>query len=86
MKNVNKKDETFRTSDFALITTLSLFFPIDGTDRSEPKRVVFIFKKTKQLEETIEKYYQLKLRIEPRQFFNQTKTVKSILYEGETNF
>lgn len=72
----------YETSDLALATTLSLFQTIESVDRTDVRRALFIFELTVGLEEAIEAYWKGELKIEPKEFFNQLKTIKSRLYEG----
>lgn len=71
----------YGTSDLALATTLSLFYPIESMDRTDVHRVFFTFKRTVELENTIEAYWKGELRIEPQTFFGKLKTIKARLYE-----
>ncbi|MFA7327965.1 MAG: DUF5659 domain-containing protein [Candidatus Ratteibacteria bacterium] len=75
-----KKMEIYRVSDMALTTVLSLFLPFDGIDRSNPRRVQFLFIKTPKLEALVNRYWRGKLRIEPQKLFNQLKIIKARLY------
>lgn len=80
-KHVNKK--VFETSDLALSTTISIWFPLQSVDKSEPRRVVFIFERTKDLDELVDKYWRKELLVEPRLYFDQLKSLKARLYSNE---
>jgi len=71
----------YHTSDLALATTLTLSSPIEQIDKTDPRRVVFTFKRTSELGSTIEAYWRGELRVEPQKFFGQLKIIKSRLYE-----
>ncbi|NMB56547.1 hypothetical protein GYA19_01245 [Candidatus Beckwithbacteria bacterium] len=73
----------YQTSDLSLSTTISLFFPIEDIDRSNPRKAVFIFRNTKELQELVEKYYRNELKISPQTYFNQLRVVKARLYANE---
>ncbi|MCX6706390.1 MAG: DUF5659 domain-containing protein, partial [Candidatus Woesebacteria bacterium] len=81
-ENLKLKDY-FYCSDLALVTTLSLFYPIKSVDRSQPKRIFFLFKNSKGLDELIKSFWNGILRIEPQKYFNQLKNIKTRIYSGE---
>jgi hypothetical protein len=78
-----KGENFYVTSDLALATTLSLFYPIEAIDKQSSRRAYFVFKREKGLEELIEKYWRGELRIEPKTFFNQLRVIKARLYGSE---
>jgi len=73
----------FLTSDLSLCTTLSLQCPIERINRSNPRKAVFVFKKTKKLDELVNAYYRDEIRISPQVYFNQLRVIKARLYEGQ---
>lgn len=77
--NKNEK-KTFSTSDLALITTLSLYSPIESTEFLENKRIIFVFQKSEKLTDLVDMYWRGELRIEPQQFFNQLKVIKTRIH------
>lgn len=70
----------YKTSDIFLASTLSLFFPLDSLDKTNPSRTEFIFKSDEKLNELVESYWQKKLAIEPQALFTQLKYLKSRIY------
>lgn len=80
MKIVSK--ELIKTSDLALATTISLYSPIETTEFLENKKVLFVFIKSPELEKLIALYWSGNVRIEPQQFFNQLKVIKTRIYSG----
>jgi hypothetical protein len=78
-----KEKDFYRTSDLALATTISLFYPIEAIDKQNPRKAYFIFKREEGLDELIEKYWKGELRIEPKTFFNQLRVIKARLYGSE---
>ncbi len=70
----------YKSSDLALATTLSLYSPIKNTEFVDNKKVLFIFQKTPELEKLIDLYWSGEMRIEPQQFFNQLKVIKTRIY------
>ena len=75
------KQEYFSTSDLALASVLSLWFPLDGLDKANPKRSQFLFCQTDKLQDLINSYWRGELKVEPQQFFNQIRVLKARLYE-----
>jgi hypothetical protein len=80
MKTLSQ-NPTYQTSDLACAAALSLFFPLDGIDKTEPRRAYFIFDRTAKLDAVITEYQKQTLRVEPRAYFDQIKALKTRLYE-----
>ncbi len=83
MENELDPKQYYRTSDLALTAVLSLEYPIVDIDRTNYPRAIFIFKKTKKLDQQIESYWNGELRIEPQKFANQIKFIKTRIYSNE---
>jgi len=82
---MNKKlnqDQYFQSSDLALVAYLSLSFPIESIDRSNPRKAVFCFKKSKELDENIQSYWRGETKVETRAYFDELRRIKARLYEG----
>jgi len=71
----------FSTTDLYLAVVLSVFFPIDSIDKSNPQKGVFTFKRQDGLDNVIEAYWRRELKIEPQSLFTQLKAIKTRLYE-----
>ncbi len=82
MNNNFSTDEHFSSSDLALVTTLSLFFPIEAVDRVRPNKSFFLFKRQEQLDRLVEQYWRGEIRVEPQAYFAQLKTIKVRLYSS----
>jgi len=78
--NNSLNENLYRTSDLALVTTLSLYSPIETTEPMDDRKVFFVFLKTPDLDMLIKKYWAGKLRVEPQRFFNQLKVIKTRIY------
>ena len=78
--NQQTSSDTYVTSDLALATTISLQFPIQDIDRSNPRKAVFVFLRSPELEDLVESYFRNELKISPQTFFNQLRDIKSRLY------
>ena len=75
--NINDYYSTF---DLAQATAISLWYPIDAIDRTNPRKASFLFKRDTKLDELISTYWKRELRIEPQTYFNQLKAIKARLY------
>jgi len=73
----------YKTSDLALVALLSLSFPIKEIDSSDTKRVSFIFESSNALNEQIQAYWLKMLRVEPQEYFNQLKNIKTRIYSNK---
>lgn len=73
-------DNYYKTSDLALSTTLSLYSPIETTEFIDEKKVFFVFLKSQELENLINLYRRGEMRVEPQQFFNQLRVIKTRIY------
>jgi len=73
----------YKTSDIALATTISLFYPLIEILPQTNNKSVFVFKRDKGLEKLIEEYWSGTLKIEPKTYFSQLKQIKTRLYSGE---
>lgn len=71
---------SYKTSDLALTAVLSLFYPIESVDSTDPRRTCFVFRSSKELDELIESYWNGNLKIEPQRYFTQLKNIKTRIY------
>ena len=73
-------NDFYSTPDLALAATISLWYPIESIDRTNPSKALFQFKRDENLNQLIETYWKQELRIEPQAYFSQLKIIKSRLY------
>lgn len=73
-------DNYYKTTDLALSTTLSLYSPIETTEFVDGKKVLFVFLKSQEIEKLIDLYRRGDMRVEPQQFFNQLRVIKTRIY------
>ena len=84
MKKRLKLNNYYSTSDLALATAISLWFPIEAIDKTtDPHKAIFLFKRNENLDRLIEAYWRRELKVEPQAYFNQLKLIKSRLYSEE---
>ena len=74
-----EQTKLYETTDLALISVILLFSPdsLEVVNRENSHRVVFGFKKSDKL---VERFWNRKLKIEPRAFFDGIKIAKARIY------
>jgi len=83
MKTRLKLNNYYSTSDLALATALSLWFPLETIDKTNPHKAIFLFKRNEELDRLLEAFWRRELKVEPQAYFNQLKLIKSRLYSEE---
>lgn len=73
---MNKILDYFCTSDIGLTTVLSLFYPIDSIDRTNPLKVVFLFKREAGLDGCIQAYWNCELTVEPQRLLAKRRQLQ----------
>lgn len=78
------QNEYYISSDMAVIALLIYYkFPIERIERPPyEKRCYFYFKKTDELQKTIESYLKHELNVEPLQYFNAIREAKTRLHSA----
>ena len=79
-KKLSKQSDCQATSDLALATALATKFPIKEINSDDPKRVIFFFHKSKELEEMVKLYWDKQCLIDAQTYFQQLRQIKSRLY------
>lgn len=75
-------NENYITNDLALAATLHcLGFPLLKVTKDRP-RADFLFDQNAQLIETVTKYWAGKLVVEPKNYFQTIKDIKTRLYDA----
>lgn len=80
---MTKQENLYQTSDLALATVLSLFYPIEEVDRTNPRKAQFLFCRDTKLDKLVDEFWKGEMRVDPQQFFNQLRVVKARLYGEE---
>ena len=75
--------KNLETSDLALAAVIFLYFPIKSINKTDPKKVIFIFERNKNLDELIEGYFNRSLKLEPQMYFNALKALKGRIYQKD---
>ncbi|MBP8961081.1 hypothetical protein KBG31_02570 [Patescibacteria group bacterium] len=75
-----KLKDYYSTSDLALTTAISLWYPIEAIDKTNPHKATFLFRRDEKLDELLELYWKRELKVEPQLYFQQLKAIKTRLY------
>lgn len=76
--------ETFPTDNFQLACYLaSESVPLRSLDKSNPRRVLFIFEESEQREALTQKFLAYKALVEPHRFFSAQKDLKQMIYQDK---
>lgn len=77
-------NDYYSTSDLALATVISLSYPLEVIGKTQnPHKALFVFNRSKNLNELVDKYWKKELLVEPRTYFDQLKALKNRLYSNE---
>lgn len=79
MERINEND-LFRTTDLSLAAAISMGLPLEAMDRSKPEKVIFYFKREKNLDEVVQGFWDKTLKIEPRTYYEAIKALKYRIY------
>lgn len=70
-----------KTSELSLSSALiCLGFNLDSLDKTNPKRILFIFKRSETLDLAAKDFWERKLLVEPLAFFEAQRYLKSRIY------
>jgi len=75
-----KTNNYYSTADLALSATISLFIPIEKVIKTNSRRALFLFRKSKRLKNLINSYWKNRLLVDPQRYFQQLKLIKNRLY------
>lgn len=78
--NMNDKN-IFSTDSFQLAAfLLGESIPLLNADKSNQKRVIFIFEDSELREKLTQDFFTYKARVEPHRYFSAQKDLKQIIY------
>jgi hypothetical protein len=76
------ENDFFQTTDMALIASLYHFgYKIDAIDKRNPSRVIFLVRRDKKLDELVQGFWEHSLKVDPLNYFNSLKEIKTRLYQ-----
>jgi len=81
METMKDEMDVIKTSDFTLASTLlCLGFDIIGIDKTNPKRVVFYYRKTSDLEVVIDKFWKDEVKVNPKDFVYSQREIRARIH------
>lgn len=81
MKN-QTREKLYQTNDLIVATFLiASGIPLDSMDRSDLSKVVFYFQRNEVLDSILETFWSFKASVEPRNFANVLKDLKTQIYD-----
>jgi len=73
----------FSTFDLGIATVLvTLDYELLELDRSNPKRIRFVFKREKNIDGVMNDYFNNKIKLPAQTLFNNQKNLKNRIYSG----
>jgi hypothetical protein len=78
-----KLKDYYTTSDLALATAVSFWYTLESVDKTNPQKVVFLFKRDEELDQLVESFWRGALKVDPQAYFNRLKVIKSRIYARE---
>lgn len=79
-------NEYFSTSDFCLATTLlAINFRLVQLDKSNPRRVSFLFEHKDAIERLIPDFRNKSLQVIPQAFYYAQRELKTLMYQEDSN-
>jgi len=79
--SILNKENYFATTDIVLATTLQFFGnEINSIEKDSSGKSIFYFKRVDDQDTIIQNFWSQKLKVEPINFFNSLRVVKSRLY------
>lgn len=71
----------YKSSDLCLSAVISMDYPIEDLDRTNPGKIVFIFRRNTKIDKLVQAFWGRELNVEPRAYFDAIKSLKSRLYQ-----
>lgn len=77
----------FKSKDIYLASVLKIHdIPLVKVETLNGGRCLFVFQHTKNLDETVFKYFNKQLKVEPQSLFEIWKSLKALMYSQTNNF
>lgn len=79
----NSDDDVFTTYDLGLSTALlTIGYKLQNLDRSNGRRVLFVFEHKKGIENASNRFFSDDLKVKARSYFDNLKAIKTKLYSN----
>lgn len=73
--------ENYKTTDLGLSATLTVVgFPVLDIDKTNPRRVVFLFEASDELDDSVKKYWSGELKVSANSLLDGIKYLKALIY------
>jgi hypothetical protein len=77
-----RENNLFECRDIALASAIfTIGYKIEAIDKSNPTRAIFVFKRDKELDEIVQSFWSHTLQVDPLNYFNSLKEIKTRLYQ-----
>ena len=81
--NTQQNNKIFQSDNFQLACYLaSESVPLLSLDKTNPKRVVFVFEESEQRKILTQQVLTYKAKVEPHRFFSAQKDLKQMIYQN----
>lgn len=71
----------FHTTDINIASILmTLGFSLQGVNKSNPNKILFLFTDSSKIEKTINEFYARKIKVEPLELFYSQRLLKNIIF------
>ena len=81
--NTQQNNKIFQSDNFQLACYLaSESVPLLSLDKTNPKRVVFVFEESEQRKILTQQFLTYKAKVEPHRFFSAQKDLKQMIYKN----
>jgi len=80
MTKLLNEEDFFETQELLLASIIHHYgYTIEATNRINPKKVAFLFRRNKELDELIQSFWKQGLRVEPVALWSSLRFIKSLL-------
>ena len=84
MNTHQNNKQIFQSDNFQLACYLaSESVPLLSLDRTNTKRVIFVFEESEQRKVLTQQFLSYKAKVEPHRFFSAQKDIKQMIYQGK---
>ena len=81
--NTQQNNKIFQSDNFQLACYLaSESVPLLSLDKTNPKRVVFVFEESEKRKILTQQFLTYKAKVEPHRFFSAQKDLKQMIYQN----
>ncbi len=74
------ENDFYQTADLSLAGVIFLFWPLEAINKQNPRKAQFLFKRSEELDRTVEQFWRGELKVEPQAYFNALRIIKARLY------